>query len=327
MARIKYYYDTESCKYERVKVSSWDIVLNSLGFLSFSLILAVGIFYTYNLYFQSPVEARLEKENEELKYYYELLQKEIVEATDMLASLQERDDNVYRVIFEAEPIPPSIRDAGVGGVNRYRELTSKGLERSDLIVDVHKVLDKLKKQMYIQTKSYDELLDMAANKERFFAAMPAIQPVSNKELKRLSSGYGNRIDPILKTKKMHWGVDFSAPKGTPIYSTGDGVVKIVRSSLGGYGRQVEIDHGYGYITKYAHMEMYNVKKGQKVKRGECIGYVGNSGKSTAPHLHYEVRKDGKKINPVHYFYQDLNPSEYEEILRLASIENQALGSY
>ncbi|MEO9804078.1 MAG: M23 family metallopeptidase [Reichenbachiella sp.] len=327
MARIKYYYDTESCKYERVKVSSWDIVLNSLGFLSFSLILAVGIFYTYNLYFQSPVEARLEKENEELKYYYELLQKEMVEASDMLSSLQERDDNVYRVIFEAEPIPKSIRDAGVGGVNRYRELTNKDLERTDLIISTHQTLDKLKKQMYIQTKSYDELLDMAANKEKFFAAMPAIQPVSNEELKRLSSGFGTRIDPILKTKKMHWGVDFSAPKGTPIYATGDGVVKKVRSSLGGYGRQVEIDHGYGYITKYAHMEMYNVKKGQKVKRGECIGYVGNSGKSTAPHLHYEVTKDGKKINPVHYFYQDLNASEYEEILRLASIENQALGSY
>lgn len=327
MARIKYYYDTESCKYERVKVSTWDIVLNSLGFLSFSLILAVGIFYTYNLYFQSPVEARLEKENEELKYYYELLQREMVEASDMLTSLQERDDNVYRVIFEAEPIPASIRDAGVGGVNRYREITNKNLEREDLVVDLHQTLDKLKKQMYIQTKSYDELLDMAANKDNFFAAIPAIQPVSNDELKRLSSGYGMRMHPILKVRKLHPGIDFSAPKGTPIYATGDGEVKRVHTSLGGYGRQVEIDHGYGYVTKYAHMEMFNVKKGQKVKRGECIGYVGNSGRSTAPHLHYEVHKDGKKINPVHYFHQDLNPTEYEEILRLASIENQALGDF
>ncbi|SMD37990.1 Peptidase family M23 [Reichenbachiella faecimaris] len=327
MARIKYYYDTESCKYERVKVSTWDIVLNSLGFLSFSLILAVGIFYTYNLYFQSPVEARLEKENEELKYYYELLQSELIEASDMLASLQERDDNVYRVIFEAEPIPASIRDAGVGGVNRYREITSKNLEREDLVIDLHQTLDKLKKQMYIQTKSYDELLDMAANKENFFAGIPAIQPVSNDELKRLSSGYGMRMHPILKVMKLHPGIDFSAPKGTPIYATGDGEVKRVHTSLGGYGRQVEIDHGYGYVTKYAHMEMFNVKKGQKVKRGECIGYVGNSGRSTAPHLHYEVHKDNKKINPVHYFHQDLNPTEYEEILRLASIENQALGDF
>lgn len=327
MARIKYYYDTESCKYERVKVSTWDIVLNSLGFLSFSLILAVGIFYTYNLYFQSPVEARLEKENEELKYYYELLQNEMVEASDMLSSLQERDDNVYRVIFEAEPIPASIRDAGVGGTNRYREITNKNLEREDLVIDLHQTLDKLKKQMYIQTKSYDELLDMAANKDNFFAAIPAIQPVSNDELKRLSSGYGMRMHPILKVRKLHPGIDFSAPKGTPIYATGDGEVKRVHASLGGYGRQVEIDHGFGYVTKYAHMEMFNVKKGQKVKRGECIGYVGNSGRSTAPHLHYEVHKDGKKINPVHYFHQDLNATDYEEILRLASIENQALGDF
>jgi murein DD-endopeptidase MepM/ murein hydrolase activator NlpD len=327
MARIKYYYDTESCKYERVKVSTWDIALNSLGFLSLSVMLAVGMFYTYNLYFQSPVEAKLEKENQELTFYYKLLKEEIGDANKMLSLLQERDDNVYRVIFEAEPIPVSIRNAGVGGVDRYKNLTETGLEREKLLVDVHQQVDKLKKQMYIQTKSYDELLELAANKEKFFSALPAIQPVSNKELKRLSSGYGGRIDPILKTKKMHWGVDFSAPKGTPIYATGDGVIKRVHTSFGGYGKQVEVNHGYGYVTKYAHMNAFNVTKGQKVKRGECIGYVGNTGKSTAPHLHYEVRKDGKKINPVHFFYQDLNPAEYEEILRLASIENQALGSY
>jgi len=327
MARIKYYYDTESCKYERVKVSTWDIILNLLGFLSLSLILAVGIFYTYNHYFQSPVEARLEKENEELNYYYDLLQSEMGDVSRMLSSLQVRDDNVYRVIFEAEPIPASIRNAGVGGSNRYKKLTDKNLERKDLLLDAYQKLDKLKKQMYIQTKSYDELLDLAKNKEKFLAALPAIQPVSNKELKRLSSGFGRRTDPILKVSKMHWGVDFSADKGTPIYATGDGVVKRVRTSFGGYGKQVEIDHGFGYITKYAHMNGFNVAQGQKVKRGECIGYVGNSGKSTAPHLHYEVRKDGKKINPVHFFYQDLNPAEYEEILRLASIENQSLGSY
>mgnify|MGYP000577884573 CR=1 FL=1 len=155
-----------------------------------------------------------------------------------------------------------------------------------------------KKQMYIQTKSYDELLNLASNKDKLFAAMPAIQPVSNKELKRLSSGYGVRIHPILKTRKMHHGIDFSAPTGTPIYATGDGVVKRVHSSPGGYGKQIELDHGYGYTTKYAHMSMFNVKKGQKVKRGECIGYVGNSGRSTAPHLHYEVLFNGRQVNPL-----------------------------
>ncbi|MBU2913800.1 M23 family metallopeptidase [Reichenbachiella agariperforans] len=327
MARIKYYYDTESCKYERVKVSTWDIILNALGFLSLSVMLSVGMFIVYNKYFKSPVVAQLEKENEELVYYYERLQDEMADASQMLTSLQERDDNVYRVIFEAEPIPSSIRNAGVGGTDRYKEVSEKGLEREDLLLEAYTKIDKLKKQMYIQTKSYDELIEMASNKEAFFASLPAIQPVSNKELKRFSSGFGYRTDPILKTRKMHWGVDFSAPKGTPIYTTGDGVVSRVHSSFGGYGKQIEIDHGYGYVTKYAHMSKFNVEKGQKVKRGECIGYVGDSGKSTAPHLHYEVSKDGKKINPVHFFYKDLNAAEYEEILRLAAIENQALGSY
>ena len=327
MARIKYYYDTESCKYERVKVSTWDIILNALGFLSLSLILAIAIFYVYNLNFKSPVILQLEKENEELEMYYKYLSQQVEEASQMLISLQERDDNVYRVIFEAEPIPSSIRNAGVGGVDRYKELMEKDLERSDLIVESHERIDKLKKQMYIQTKSYDDIMDMAANKEKFFRSIPAIQPVSNKELKRLSSGFGYRIHPILKVRRLHPGVDFAAPKGTPVYATGDGVVKKVIKSLGGYGRQIEVDHGFNYVTKYAHLSAFNVVEGQQVKRGECIGYVGNSGRSTAPHLHYEVHKDDDKVNPVYYFSQDLNPSEYEEILRLSSIENQALGDF
>ncbi|MEQ9299155.1 MAG: M23 family metallopeptidase [Cyclobacteriaceae bacterium] len=327
MARIKYYYDTESCKYERVKVSSWDIVTNLLGFLSVSLILAVGIFYAYSTYFESPEVAQLKKENEELKIYYDLLASEMTAANQMLSNLQERDDYVYRVIFEADPIPSSIRTAGIGGTNRYKGLMDEDLEREDLIVETYGKIDKLKKQMYIQTKSYDEILEMAENKEALYSALPAIQPISNKELKRLSSGYGMRTDPILKVRKMHYGVDFSAPRGTPIYATGDGVVRRVSTTYGDYGKQVEIDHGFGYVTKYAHMDMHMVKKGQKVKRGEQIGMVGNTGKSTSPHCHYEVMKDGKKINPVHYFYQDLGPAEYEEILRLASIENQSLGSY
>lgn len=327
MARIKYYYDTESCKYERVKVSTWDIILNALGFLSLSVVLAVGIFVVSNKYFKSPVVAQLEKENEELLFYYDLLEKDMEAATEMLASLQDRDDNVYRVIFEAEPISPSIRNAGVGGTNRYKDLLEKDMEREELVLDAHQKIDKLKKQMYIQTKSYDDLMELASNKEEFLRSIPAIQPISNEELKRLSSGYGMRMHPILKVRKLHPGVDFSAPKGTPIYATGDGEVKKVHTSFGGYGKQVEIDHGYGYVTKYAHMSKFNVTKGQKVKRGECIGYVGNSGRSTAPHVHYEVHKDGKKIDPVHYFSQDLDAAEYEEILRLSSIENQALGEF
>ncbi|MFY0653010.1 MAG: M23 family metallopeptidase [Cyclobacteriaceae bacterium] len=328
MARIKYYYDTESCKYERVKVSTWDIIVNLLGFFSIALIMAIGIFFLSNKYFKSPVVAQLEKENEELNFYYDLLAKEMDHANEMLASLQERDDDVYRVIFEAEPISSSIRNAGVGGTNKYKELMDKGVEREDLLLDANKKVDELRKKMYIQTKSYDELLEMAKNKELQLAATPAIAPVAKKNLKRVASGYGYRIDPFNKTRTMHNGLDFSAPRGTPVYVTGDGVVKKVQSKdRGGYGKYIYVDHGFGYITRYAHLYSINVKKGQKVKRGELIGQVGNTGRSTAPHLHYEVHKNGKRLNPVNYFGQELTPDEYEEVLRLASIENQAMGSY
>ncbi len=327
MARIKYYYDTESCRYERIKVSVWDIIFNSLGFLAVALILSVGIVWAYMAYFESPEEAELRKENEELKYYYDLLGSQMEETNKMLSALQDRDDNIYRVIFGVEPVAEEIRTAGAGGSNRYRDLLDKGLQREDLIVENHSKLDQLRRQMYIQTKSYDEIMGLAKNKETFLASLPAIQPVSNKQLKRLSSGFGYRIDPIHKVRRPHYGVDFSLPKGTPVYATGDGKVKFTRTSFSGYGKQIEIDHGYGYVTKYAHLDMFNVKRGQKVKRGDLIGFSGNTGKSTAPHLHYEVKKDGKPINPVYYFSKDLTDAEFEEILRLASIENQALGSY
>lgn len=327
MAKIKYYYDTESCRYERIKVSSWDIVLNLSGFLVVSLLIGLGIFFITDYYFESPAKAALRKENDELKLYYNILEKDMKEANQMLSVLEERDDDIYRVIYGVEPIPDEIRTAGVGGSNRYRELLEKGLKREELILSNFKKLDQLKKQMYIQTKSYDEILDMAKDKENMLASLPAIQPVSNKELKRLASGFGMRIDPIQKIKKMHYGTDFSVNKGTPIYATGDGVVKTIRSSFSGYGKQIEINHSFGFVTKYAHLSEFLVKKGQKVKRGQIIAYSGNTGKSTAPHLHYEVIKDGKKVNPVNYFYQDVSDEEYAEIIRLSSIENQSMGSY
>ncbi|MBV6645720.1 MAG: M23 family metallopeptidase [Cyclobacteriaceae bacterium] len=327
MARIKYYYDTESCRYERIRVSTWDVIWNALGFLMVALVLAGGIVYVYIKYFESPEEAQLRKENAELHLYYDLLGQDLDEANKMLTSLQDRDDNIYRVIFGVEPIPGEIRTAGTGGTNRYKDITDKALEREEIVLNSYQRLDKLKKQMYIQTKSYDEIVKLARKKEEMLASLPAIQPVSNKDLKRLSSGFGYRIDPIYKTRRMHWGLDFSLPKGTPVYATGDGKVKFTRSSISGYGKQIEIDHGFGYITKYAHLDQFLVKKGQKIKRGDLIAYSGNSGKSTAPHLHYEVKLNGKKINPIHYFNKELSAKEYEEILRLASIENQALGSY
>jgi murein DD-endopeptidase MepM/ murein hydrolase activator NlpD len=325
MARIKYYYDTETCKYERVKVGTWDIALSLLGFLSVATIIAITMVLVYNTYFESPKEAMQKKENEELKLYYDILNREMDAAQEMMVALQQRDDDIYRVINEAEPIPRTIRQGGIGGTERYKNLLEEGLQQEELILSTLKKIESLKKQMYIQTKSYDEIVSLAKNKDQMYASIPAIQPVTNKELSRLASGFGRRIDPIYKVRRMHYGVDFSAPRGTPIYTTGDGVVKKVKTNYGGYGKEIIIDHGYGYVTRYAHLSEFNVKRGQKIKRGECIGYIGSTGKSTAPHLHYEVIKDKKKVNPVHYFYNDLNEEEYQKILELSSIENQSLG--
>lgn len=327
MSKIKYYYDTETCKYERVKVKKRDVVINAMGFLTLSMALAIGILLVLSNYFDSPKEQALKKENEDLKLYYELMQEQLGSMDEMLAVLQEKDDYVYRTVFEAEPIPTTVREAGSGGVLKYRKLLESNLDNKDLVVSTLERLDRVKKKMYIQTKSYDEVLELAKNKDAYYAAMPAIQPVSNKELRRLSSGYGLRTDPILKVKKMHYGIDFSAERGTPIYATADGTVAAAQRNFGGLGNYVKIDHGFGFETIYGHMSRFIVKSKQKVKRGQVIGYVGNTGKSTAPHVHYEVHINNKTVNPVNYFYMDLDAKEYEEILRLASIENQSLGSY
>jgi murein DD-endopeptidase MepM/ murein hydrolase activator NlpD len=324
MAKIKYYYDTETCKYVRVKTKTSDILLNILAFVVVCFVISVGLVFLFNRYFETPVHSSLRKENEELHLYYKILDKELKEVTSMLSSLQQRDDNIYRVIFEADPIPSSIRNAGIGGTERYKNLLEKGLSQENLILASLEKIDRIKKKMYIQTKSYDEITRLAKNKNEMMASIPAIQPISNKELNRLASGFGNRIHPIYKVMKMHTGVDFSAPRGTPIYSTGDGRVITVRHNVGGYGKEVEVDHGFGYVTKYAHMESFNVKEGQRVKRGECIGYVGNTGTSVAPHLHYEVIYNGTKVNPVHFFFNDLNAEEYEKILELSAVENQSM---
>lgn len=324
MARIKYYYDTETCKYERIKIRTSDVVVNALGFLSVAFLFSLLSLPVYNTYFRSDREEAMHKENQELKLYYELMNKDLQKTTQMLTALRERDDNIYRVIFEAEPIPESVREAGVGGADRYKELLEKGLKNEQLVLETQQKLDKLKKQMYIQTKSYDEIVALVNSKAKMLAAMPAIQPVSNKELTRLASGYGMRMHPIYKVMKMHTGVDFACQRGTPIYATGDGTVAVAVRNGGGYGNEVQVNHGYGYVTLYAHMERFIVKPGQKVKRGQMIGYVGSTGTSVSPHLHYEVIHNGQKVNPIHFFYNDLTPAEYQKMLEYASVENQSL---
>jgi murein DD-endopeptidase MepM/ murein hydrolase activator NlpD len=305
-------------------VSKWDIFLNALGIFTLALVLAVVIYFVTMTYFESPQVSLLKKENKELQMYYEDMHEDLENMNEMLSALQERDDNIYRVIFEADPIPSSIRQAGVGGTDRYRALREEALEREDLVINTYEQIDKLKKQMYIQTKSYDDILQMAKNKTDMLASIPSIQPIPNKDLKRLASGYGMRMHPILKVRRMHAGCDFSAPQGTPIYATGDG--KITRARFfKSSGNMITIDHGYGYSTKYLHMSKFNVKEGQQVKRGDIIGYVGNTGLSKAPHCHYEVWKDGRHINPVNYFYNDVSEEEWDKLLELASRENESLG--
>jgi murein DD-endopeptidase MepM/ murein hydrolase activator NlpD len=327
MARIKYYYDTETCKYERVRTTTGDIVLNILGIFSITLGLAFGLMILYISYFESPKELMLRNEVTEMEFYYENLKRDVDKLNVILADMEHRDDNIYRVVLGAEPIESSIREAGVGGMDRYAEIKDKSVIHEDLIVDLHESVDKLRRKVYIESKSQDEIVKLAEDKQKLYAAIPAIQPIANKELLALASGFGMRIHPIYKMKKMHAGIDFAAVIGTPIYATADGVVDVVQVSFSGYGKMVEVDHGFGYRTRYAHMHGFagNLHQGQRVKRGELIGYVGDTGLSTAPHLHYEVMINRQQVNPVHYFFNDLNATEYEKIIELASIENQALG--
>lgn len=323
--KIKYYYDTETCKYERVRTKTSDIILNALGLFFLTLLMASGIYLMFSTYFESPKELLLKNEVKELEYYYESLNKEVDRMSQTLDGIEHRDDNIYRVVLGAEPIEKSVRDAGIGGSERYADIKEKNILHRDGIVSLHEKVDRLRRKIYIESKSQDEVVQLAENKEKHFAAIPAIQPIANKQLIALASGFGMRIHPVYKVKKMHTGIDFAAPIGTPIYATADGVVQEVTIKFSGYGKMITVDHGFGYQSRYAHMHEFSVRQGQKVKRGDLIGYVGNTGLSTAPHLHYEVLLNGVLINPVHYFYNDLSPAEYEKVIELASIENQSLG--
>ena len=321
MAKVKYYYDTKTLSYKRIELSGFQKLKRLFYFITSSAFIGLIMVIVFFQFIDSPKEKRLNSEIEFLNTQYNVLHGKMKQVDLVLDDLQQRDDNIYRVIFEAEPIPSSIRKAGYGGINRYVELY--GFSNSELVIKVSEKADQLSKQLYIQSKSLDEIVALVKNKSDMLASLPAIQPVSNKNLSRMASGFGYRIDPIYKTRKFHAGMDFSAKTGTPIYATGDGKILKVRKSKRGYGNHVKIDHGYGYVTLYAHMTKYIVRRGQRVKRGEIIGYVGSTGKSVAPHLHYEVHKDNKKIDPVNFYYNDLNPEEYEKMIFLSSQSNQS----
>ena len=321
MPNVKYHFNTATLKYERVIVSWKKRLFRLLGWLATAVVFgAIIMLIAYN-FFDSPKEKRLKRQLEETTYQLELLKQRSDQVSEVLKDIQERDNTIYRVIFEAEPIPVSIREAGYGGVDRYNKL--RDYYNADLIVDVTKKVDQLSKQLYVQSKSYDEVWQLVKNKANMLSSIPAIQPVSNKDMTRVASGYGWRIHPIYKTEKLHTGMDFTAPVGTEIYATGNGTVVKVEKDGRGYGNNVIINHGYGYQTVYGHMSKFSVRPGQKVKRGDLIGSVGNTGTSTGPHLHYEVHKNGNPVNPVNFYYNDLSPEEYARMLEISSQAGQA----
>jgi murein DD-endopeptidase MepM/ murein hydrolase activator NlpD len=322
MAKAKYRYNPHTLSYDKIQLTLRKKLWKSFIFLGAGLVFGVIIYGVTYTFIDSPKEKQLKRDNAQMLSQYKILDKKLEQLATVLEDVQHRDDNIYRVIFEAEPIAEEIRSAGFGGINRYKQL--EGYNDSELIITTAEKLDKLSKQLYIQSKSFDEVFEMAKKKEEMLAALPAIQPVSNKDLKRMASGYGYRIDPQYKVRKMHHGMDFTAKTGTPIYATGDG--KIIRADRksSGYGNHVRIDHGYGYVTLYAHMSKMNVKIGQEVKRGDVIGYVGNTGKSFGPHCHYEVRKNDNPINPVNFYFNDLSPEEYAKMVDMSNSPMQSM---
>lgn len=322
MAKAKYFFNQKTLSYERLKVSWKQRLVQVISFVLSTSVFAVVIMLVVYNFFGSPKERMQQREIDFMKLQYQLLQERLQNINLLLADMQERDDNIYRVIFEAEPIPGSVRKAGYGGVDRYDRL--KGYKNSELVVATTQKLDQISSQLYVQSKSFDEVFELARNKAEMLASIPAIQPVKDLDLKRITSYFGIRLDPFYKVNKFHQGVDFSAPIGTEVYATGNGKVIMVEKSYWGYGNTIVIDHGFGYKTKYSHLHQFKVKKGETVKRGQLIATLGNTGKSTAPHLHYEVHKNDKPVNPIHFFFNDLTPEEYGLILEMSTLPSQSM---
>ncbi len=322
MSKVKYYYDSETLSYRKIERKKRTTIKYALGFLLASALFGFLFVFIASQYIESPKEKALKRELENAQLQFELLNKKMNQAQEVLANVEERDNAIYRIYFGANPIPEEQRKAGFGGINRYKNL--EGYDNSKLIIETNKRMDILQKQIVVQSKSLDEIAKLAEEKEKFLATIPAIQPVNNDQLTRMASGYGYRTDPFTKVRKFHYGMDFTAPRGTPVYASGDGVVTRADASATGYGKHIRIDHGFGYVSLYAHLYKYNVRKNQKVKRGDLIGFVGSTGRSEAPHLHYEIFKDGERINPINFYYGNLSSKEFNDLLAKASLENQSL---
>ncbi len=321
MKKIKYFYNTHTLRYEKLEVPLRVKLLRVFGFIASALVTSFIILLVGQKYFPSANERQLQQENANLRYSYRLLNSEVNELNQRMAALEKRDNSVYRSIFESDPVPDSARAKSVERIDELKRVSE--MSQDYLVTSITNSLEKLFNRAGYQQKSFVEIEKLIDRKEDLLAAIPAIQPVSNKDLERVASGFGYRIDPVYKIPKMHAGLDFTAPTGTPIYATADGTIKLANFNSGGYGNHVIINHGYGYETLYGHMVRFKARVGQKVKRGDIIGWVGSTGKSTGPHCHYEVHKNGDPVDPVYYFYNDLTPEQYDRLLKLAATRNQS----
>jgi murein DD-endopeptidase MepM/ murein hydrolase activator NlpD len=321
MKKIKYFYNTHTLRYEKLETPLRVKLLRVFGFIATALVTSFIIVLIGQKYFPSSNERQLQQENANLRYTYKLLDGEVSELNERLAALEKRDNSVYRSIFESDPIPDSARAKSIERIAELKKVSE--MNEDYLIKNISTSLETLFHRASFQQKSFDDIEKLIDRKEDLLAAIPAIQPVSNKDLERIASGFGYRIDPVYKITKMHAGLDFTAPTGTPIYATANGTVKLANNNNGGYGNHVVINHGYGYETLYGHMVRIKARVGQKVKRGDIIGWVGSTGKSTGPHCHYEVHKNGNPVDPIYYFYNDLTPEQYDRLLKLAATRNQS----
>lgn len=321
MPRTKYKFNPDSLSFDRVKLGVRALLFRLLAYFTGSVIIALLYWVIFAAFFDSPKEKALIREVQQLTIQYDLINREMQNVEDVLEDLRKTDDNLYRTIFEAEPIPATLREGGVGGVNRYKSL--EGYNNSNIVIETVSRLDKIRKKVYLQSKSFDDLIELAKNKEEMLRSVPAILPISNKDLTRTASGYGLRVHPIYKIIKFHYGMDFTAPAGTDVYSTGNGIVIAVTSSQRGLGKHIIIDHGFGYVSIYAHLSNFNVRLGQKVQRGDIIGFVGSTGTSVANHLHYEIKLNGANVDPVNYYFEDLSAEEYVRMIEIASKTGQS----
>ncbi|WP_202702679.1 M23 family metallopeptidase [Flavobacterium sp. UGB4466] len=324
MAKVKYYYDSENLAYTKIKTRKRAKIGYALLFLLASALFGFLVFILLinTPYFETPKDRLQAREIENLKLQYAILNRKMDEIDAVAETLENRDNNIYRVYFNKAEIPDSIRKAGFRDSRKYKDL--EGYNNSQLVLNTTKRIDRLSKELAIQSRSLDEILKLASTKGNLLLAIPAIQPVRNENLIRMASGFGYRTDPFTKVRKMHNGMDFTAKTGTPVYATGDGVIERADNSASGFGNHVVIRHGFGYESLYAHLSKYNCRPGQRVKRGDVIGYVGSTGRSEGPHCHYEVHKDGKVVNPLNFYYGNISAVEYVAISQMANQENQSL---